>query len=201
MLMQLLAAGLEIGLKRLLYRDRAMKPARQRLKGKTLCFEAAELAYPVILLFGETQVDVLTAWEGVADCTVRTHLSVLPALRRRRQLTSLIRDGSLQVDGDAQVVQQFVALLDCVEWDPTEILAPYLGDVLAEGVSQRLAAHAADAKRRWRERRDQLGLALTEEWRLTPSALELAWYDEEVAALADAEQHLAARLDSLENRR
>lgn len=201
MLMLLLTAALEVALKRLLYQDQAMKTARQRLKGKILRFELAELDGPVILVFGETQADVLTAWDGPADCTVRTRMSAIPALRRRQNLPSLIRQGLLEVDGDLQIVQQFVALLDMAEVDLAEVLSPYLGDILAEGISQRLLAHAGGLKRRWRERRAQWGQAITEEWHLSPSALELAWYGEEVGALANAEQKLAARLDSMETRR
>jgi ubiquinone biosynthesis protein UbiJ len=37
-------------------------------------------------------------------------MSVLPKLRDRQQLTALIRSGELEVEGDIQVVQNFVAL-------------------------------------------------------------------------------------------
>ena len=71
--------------------------------------------------------------EGEADCTVITYASVLPKLRDRQQLTTLIRSGELEVQGDIQVVQNFVALADLAELDPAELLAPYTGDIVAEG--------------------------------------------------------------------
>ena len=74
----LVTAGLETVLNTFLWRDRALKPARQRLLGKVLLVELQELSEPVVLVFSERQVDVLGAWEGEADCTVRTRLSVLP---------------------------------------------------------------------------------------------------------------------------
>jgi len=198
MLMLLVTATLEIALKRLLYQDQFMKTARQRLKGKTLRFELAELDGPVILVFGESQADVLTSWDDPADCTVRTHFSAIPALHRRQQLPALIKQGDLEVDGDIQVVQQFVALLDMAELDLAELLSPYLGDVLAEGLTQRLSAHADKIKRRWTDRQTQLGQAVTEEWRLSPSALELAWFSEEVDSLDKDEGALVSRLEKME---
>ncbi|TCL05132.1 MULTISPECIES: ubiquinone biosynthesis accessory factor UbiJ [Sodalis] len=198
MLMSLIAATLEIALKRLLYQDQFMKTARQRLKGKTLRFELAELDSPVILVFGESQADVLTSWDDPADCTVKTHFSAIPALRRRQRLPALIKQGDLEVDGDIQVVQQFVALLDMAEFDPAELLSPYLGDVLSEGLTQRVSAHADNIKRRWTDRQTQWGQAVTEEWRLSPSALELAWFSEEVDTLDRDGAALAARLERME---
>ena len=114
----LVTAGLETVLNAFLWRDRALKPARQRLLGKVLRVELQELSDPVVLVFSERQLDVLGAWEGEADCTVRTRLSVLPQLRNRQQLTALIRSGDLEVEGDLQVVQNTVTLCDLAEFDP-----------------------------------------------------------------------------------
>lgn len=132
----LVTAGIETALNTFLWRDKALKPARQRLLGKVLRVELKELSTPVVLVFSERQVDVLGTWEGDADCTVITRLSVLPQLRNRQQLTALIRSGDLEVQGDLQVVQNTVALCDLAEFDPAELLAPYTGDIVAEGVSK-----------------------------------------------------------------
>ncbi|WP_204313364.1 SCP2 sterol-binding domain-containing protein, partial [Klebsiella michiganensis] len=81
----LVTAGIETVLNTFLWRDRALKPARQRLLGKVLRVELKELSAPVVLAYSEQQIDVLGAWEGEADCTVITRLSVLPQLRNRQQ--------------------------------------------------------------------------------------------------------------------
>ncbi len=201
MLMLLVTAALETGLNRLLYQDAIMKSARQRLKGKVLRVELAELDSPVILVFGETQVDVLAAWDSLADCTLKIRAATLPALRQRSQLAALIKQGDLEVEGDVQVVQQFAALLDMAELDPAEMLAPYLGDIVAEGLTQQVRAHACGLRRRLSEHRVQLGQAVSEEWRLSPSALEMAWFIDEVDVMDRAGTILAARLEKLEQSR
>ena len=138
----LVTAGVENLLNTFLYRSPALKSARTRLQSKVLRFDLKGFSTSLVLVFSERQVDVLGAWEGEADCTVITYASVLPKLRDRQQLTTLIRSGELEVQGDIQVVQNFVALADLAELDPAELLAPYTGDIVAEGVSKVLRGGA-----------------------------------------------------------
>lgn len=119
-----ITAGIETALNRILYRDRGLKSARQRLAGKVLTLRLTELSWPLVLVFSEQQLDVLSDWQDKSDCTVITQLKSLPKLRDRQQLTTLIRSGELQVEGDLQVVQHFSALMDLAELDPAEYLAP-----------------------------------------------------------------------------
>ncbi|HIG8367037.1 TPA: ubiquinone biosynthesis protein UbiJ [Klebsiella oxytoca] len=196
----LVTAGLETVLNTFLWRDRALKPARQRLLGKVLRVELQELSEPVVLVFSERQVDVLGAWEGEADCTVRTRLSVLPQLRNRQQLTALIRSGDLEVQGDLQVVQNTVTLCDLAEFDPAELLAPYTGDVVAEGFSKVFRGGARFLLRGAQRQQRYVAEAITEEWRLAPGPLELAWFAEETTDVERALAALEKRLETLEGK-
>ena len=194
----LLTASLETALNQILYRDRGLKTARQRLNGRSLAIVLAELKQPLTFVFSERQVDVLGEWADQADCTVITRLSTLPKLRDRQQLTTLIRSGELEVQGDLQVVQNFSALLDLAELDPAEYLAPLVGDIAAEGLSQ-FARRGWQAMRRDLQRKQSyLAQTLTEEWRVAPGKLELTWFADEVDALSDSLVALEARLGKLE---
>lgn len=94
----LVTAGIENVLNAFLYRAPALKAARQRLNGKVLRIVLKEFSTPLVLVFSERQLDVLGEWEGDADCSVITRMSVLPKLRDRQQLTALIRSGELEVE-------------------------------------------------------------------------------------------------------
>ena len=194
----LLTAGLETALNRILYRDRGLKAARQRLNGKVLQLRLQELSQPVTLVFSEHQVDVLGEWQDRSDCTVITRLSLLPKLRDRQQLTGMIRSGELEVEGDLQVVQQFSALIDMAELDPAEYLAPWTGDIVAQGISN-VARRGLQLLRGDMQRKQRyLTETLTEEWRVAPGRLEMAWYGEEVDALERQAGQLEQRLLQLE---
>lgn len=200
LLTPLLTATLEASLDRLLYRDRSMKFARARLSGKVLRVVLKELGTPLTLVFGEQQVDVVGQWDGEVNCTVTTRLSVLVKLRDRLQLSPLIRSGDLLVEGDIQVVQQLVTLLDMAEWDPAELLAPYVGDIVAQGVGQAFFKGARFIKSSFIRQQRYLGETLTEEWRVAPGSLEFAWFEDEVDALLRQADALEARLNKMETK-
>lgn len=196
----LVTAGIETALNAVLWRERALKPARQRLLGKVLRVTLKEFSAPLVMVFSEQQIDVLSAWEGEADCTVITRIGVLPQLRNRQQLTTLIRSGDLEVQGDLQVVQNFVALADLAEFDPAELLAPYTGDIAAEGVSKVLRGGAKFLQRGLQRQQRYVTDVITEEWRMAPGSLEVAWFAEESAAVARAAEALTKRLEKLEGK-
>ncbi len=196
----LITAGIENVLNAFLWRERGLKPARQRLQGKVLRVVLQEFSSPLVLSFSERQIDVLGEWEGEADCTVITRLNVLPKLRDRQQLTALIRSGELEVNGDIQVVQNFVALSDLAEFDLAELLAPWTGDIAAEGVSRFFRRGATFLNRSVQRQQRYVADALTEEWRLAPGALEVAWFAEEVAAVERSATNLTTRLEKLEDK-
>lgn len=198
--MLLLAASAESALNRLLYQDRGMKAARQRLKGKVLTLKFSELPKPLVLVFSEHQLDVLTDWQDESDCTVSLAFSVVPELRDRQNLTALIKQERLDVQGDLQVIQQFSALLDMAELDPAEYLAPLVGDVAAQGISRAGQRVFSLLRKEITGKQQQLGELLTQEWQAAPGALEVAWFCEETQALDKKLALLEARLAQREKK-
>ncbi|EOV9018736.1 SCP2 domain-containing protein [Cronobacter muytjensii] len=196
----LMMAGIEGALNTFLYRESALKAPRQRLQGKVLRVTLEELSTPLVLVFSERQLDVLSKWEGEADCTVITRLAVLPKLQDRQQLTALIRSGELEVQGDLQVVQNFVALMDMAEFDPAGLLAPWVGDIAAEGIGRVMRRGGQLLQKSFTRNQQYLAEAITEEWRVAPGALEVAWFAEEISAIERSLEGLTKRLDKLEGK-
>jgi ubiquinone biosynthesis accessory factor UbiJ len=200
LLSSLITAFIETSLNSVLFHDKSMKAARLRLAGKLLRIELREMSFPLLLAFSEWQVDVLTQWDGDADCIVKTEIAVLAKLRDRQQLSSLMRSGALIVEGDIQVVQQFVALLDLAEWDFAEWLAPYIGDIAAETIGQAVYKSRHFLNKQLRQQQHYLAGVITEEWKMAPAPLEVVWFNEEVDATARATEVLNARLATMEVR-
>lgn len=200
LLTPLLTAAIETSLNYLLFRERSLKAARTRLAGKVLRIELQELSSPLTLVFSEQKVDVLGQWDGDANCTVTTRLSVLQKLRDRQQLSPLMRSGELIVDGDISVVQQLVALFDLIEWEPAEFLAPYIGDVAAQGVSQAVNSGFRFLQRGIKQQQSYVAQTVTEEWKLAPGPLEVVWFSEEVSAVTRELDALEKRFEKLEGK-
>lgn len=196
----LISAGLEGALNTVLWQDSALKLARQRLYGKVLRIEIKEFSTPLVLVFSEQQIDILSQWEGEADCCVITRLGVIPELRDRQQLMALIRKGELEVQGDLQLVQNLVSLTALAEFSPADLLAPYVGDLVAESLNKAVLGSTQLLKNAFGRKQRYFSEAVVEEWRLAPGSLEVAWFTEETAALARATAVLDARMDKLEGK-
>ncbi|WP_025379852.1 ubiquinone biosynthesis protein UbiJ [Yersinia hibernica] len=200
LLSPLITAAIETSLNSVLFRDNSLKSARLRLTGKVLRIELREMNFPLLLVFSERQVDVLSQWDGDADCIVKTDITVLVKLRDRQQLSPLMRSGELAVEGDIQVVQQLVTLLDLAEWEPAEWLAPYIGDVAAETIGQAVHKSSRFLSKQLQQQQLYLAEAITEEWQMAPAPLEVVWFNEEVDATARATEALSARLATMETK-
>lgn len=200
LLSPLIAAAIETSLNSVLFRDKSMKTARLRLAGKVLRIELREISFPLLLVFSEQQIDVLSQWDGEADCIVKSEVAVLAKLRDRQQLSPLMRSGELIVEGDIQVVQQLVALLDLAEWEPAEWLAPYIGDIAAESIGQAVHKSRRILSKQLRQQQHYLAEAITEEWKMAPVPLEVVWFNEEVDATVRATEALSARLAIMETK-
>lgn len=200
LLSPLITAAIETSLNSVLFRDNSMKATRLRLAGKVLRIELREMSFPLLLVFSERQVDVLSQWSGEADCRVKTDVAVLAKLRDRQQLSPLMRSGELIVEGDIQVVQQLVALLDLAEWEPAEWLAPYIGDIAAESIGKIVHKSSRFLSKQLRQQQHYVAEAITEEWKIAPAPLEVVWFNEEVDAIVRATEALSARLATMETK-
>ncbi|MDA5545422.1 MULTISPECIES: ubiquinone biosynthesis protein UbiJ [Yersinia] len=200
LLSPLITAAIETSLNSVLFRDKSLKAARLRLAGKVLRIELREMSFPLLLVFSERQVDVLSRWDGDADCIVKTDVAVLVKLRDRQQLSSLMRSGELIVEDDIQVVQQLVTLLDLAEWEPAEWLAPYIGDIAAETIGQVVQKSSRFLSNQLQQQQNYLAEAITEEWKMAPAPLEVVWFNEEVDATARATEALTTRLVTMETK-
>ncbi|AKJ40836.1 ubiquinone biosynthesis protein UbiJ [Pragia fontium] len=194
----LIAGVIETSLNSLLFRDRSMQSVSHRLAGKTLKLSLQELSTSLTLVFSINHIDVVSQWEQPADCTLLTRLPILFSLRDRQRLSALLRDGEVVVDGDMQVIQQFVTLIDLAEWDPAEWLSPYIGDVAAETLSQGVQSGVRKIQQWTHHQQDYLAQAVTEEWRLAPSKLEVLHFSDQAEMLNQQVESLAKRIEKLE---
>ncbi|PHM61772.1 ubiquinone biosynthesis accessory factor UbiJ [Xenorhabdus ishibashii] len=195
-----LTAFLETTLNHLLYREAVLKPARLRLVNKILSIELKEIETPLILIFSERRLDILSQWSEPVDCSMKATLPALLKLRDRQCLSTLINSGEIVIEGDMQVIQQWSALLDMSEWDPAHYLSPYVGDIAAEGVTRMMKKSVGFVSNTIARKKTYFTESLTEEWKMVPSALEVAYFSEEVNAVADQINQLEKRLAALEGK-
>ena len=195
----LLAATLETALNRLLALDEQSARRRQPLHGKVLQLELRELQ-PFWLLFSPSQVDLLTRYEGQPDATIRLTLSALPRLRDPNQLTPLIREGKVDLSGDTSLCNQFAQLFSELQIDWEGQLARYTGDVVAHTLCRGVRQLGHTLQQQGELLRQDLAEYLTEEVRLAPGPLEVAYFCDDVDELKRRFDATALRLEKLAHR-
>ncbi|HGJ5876758.1 MAG TPA: SCP2 domain-containing protein [Arsenophonus sp.] len=187
-------------LNKFFYREVALKSARVRLIGKVLAIDLKELSQSLILIFSAQRVDVVSQWSTPADCVIKTALVTLLHLKDKQQLSVLINDGKIVIEGDMQVVQYWSALLDAAESDPAHYLAPYVGDVIAEGMCRWVKKGIVGINRLLNQQKSHFKDMLVEEWRMSPNTLEMLSFADKVETVVEDISKLEQRLAILEEK-
>lgn len=186
----------ETALNQLLKEDADSGRRLNRLRGKVISVTFNELNKTLFFVFSQ-QIDVLAAFEGEVDCQLALNWAVLPQLRQSSQLTQLIKADKLMLSGDIQLAQQFATLLGGLKPDVEEKLSHYTGDIVAHTLVSSVKGGAEQVKRILTRRQQQLAETLTEEWKVVPSPLEIAYFADQVDDVKSATARLEARLNRL----
>ncbi|MGL4381970.1 MAG: ubiquinone biosynthesis accessory factor UbiJ [Vibrio sp.] len=192
----LLTALLETTLNRLISEDPGLIRQRQRLKGKAISLHLREWQQTVTFVFSQ-QIDVMTGFEGQADCYLALDLSILRQLREQENITQLIKQDKLQLEGDLQLAQKFAALISDCRPDIEEWLSRMIGDVLAHSLVHGVKNLADSLQQQMSQSQHHLAQVLTEEWRVAPPALEIAHFCDQVDELTSHTARLEARISQL----
>lgn len=202
MLPQLASSALETALLHLLKRTQNHQAHLRKLNGKVLSVELQQSAQKMpearfYFLFSEQQIDVLHQYAGEVECAVQTSAKTLLKMPKKSELTQYINDKSIVIHGDLQVLQDFLALLDVVEKDPAELLAPYVGDVLAYNMTKLAKQGLAFFQAKQRTAQQHWGERLSEEWHLTVPRLAVADFQQQVGALSQQSDRLEQKFQQL----
>lgn len=188
--------AIETSLNALLKDDEDSQRRLARLKGKVIGVTINEFGKQLYFVFSQ-QIDVLGAYEGEVDCQLALNLSVLPELRQQANLTQLIKADKLSLEGDIQLAQQFSALLSGLKPDVEEKLSQYTGDIVAHTLVSGAKQGTRFIQQGVVKRQRDLAEVITEEWRLAPQALEIAYFADQVDDLKMDVARSEARLKRL----
>ncbi|USD65219.1 SCP2 domain-containing protein [Vibrio sp. SCSIO 43136] len=192
----LVTAAIESSLNLLIQDDPALVRRLGRLKGKVIQVELQEFSKKLTFVFSQ-QVDVLAQYEGNPDCFLSLKLETLPALRDQANITQLIKQDKLVLEGDIQLAQAFSQLLADAKPDIEEWLSRVTGDVVAHTLVSGAKNTAQWVKNSAMRKHRHLAQAVTEEWRLAPPALEIAHFCDQVDDLRSQANQIEARIQAL----
>jgi ubiquinone biosynthesis protein UbiJ len=180
----------------------ASTPARElcrELEGKVVAVRVKDTALAVYCRVEADGIALLGDYDGEPDAAVTGSLLTLGRLASESGET-LVRDGSLELAGDAAVARAFQRLLFHGRPDVEEELSGVIGDVAAHELGE-LARRTAGWGREARETlRRNLSEYLQEESRALPTRYEVNAFRDRVERLRDDVARMDARLRLLESR-
>jgi len=192
----LVTAVIESSLNTLIHDDPELERRLARLKGQVIQVHLKELNKTLTFIFSQ-QIDVLAHYEGEPDCYLSLHLSVLPELREQANITRLIKQDKLVLEGDIQLAQKFSQLMTDCKPDIEEWLSRVTGDVVAHSLVQGVKNVGAALHAQLSKHQNHLGQVLTEEWRVAPAPLEIAHFCDQVDDVKSQAARVEARLAKL----
>lgn len=192
----LVTAVIETSLNTLVNDDPALVRRLSRLKGQIIQVNLKELNKTLTFVFSQ-QIDVLSEYEGQPDCYLSLNLSVLPELREQSNITKLIKQDKLILEGDIQLAQKFSQLMTDCKPDLEEWLSRVTGDVVAHSLVQGVKNVGGLVAKQATKHQNHFAQVLTEEWKIAPAPLEVAHFCDQVDDVKSSAARLEAKLNAL----
>jgi ubiquinone biosynthesis protein UbiJ len=102
--------------------------ALQSLSEKTLTIKLAELPFALSFTVSDEKIHVTSSDEH-NDCCIITSISTLIELNTEQQLTDLIKNDKLDIQGDLKIAQRFAHVAETLDIDWQSELAKRIGDI------------------------------------------------------------------------
>ncbi|MCU8505786.1 SCP2 domain-containing protein [Vibrio vulnificus] len=192
----LITAVIETSLNVLVKDNPDLEKRLLRLKGQVIQVHLQEVNKTLTFIFSQ-QIDVLANYEGQPDCYLSLKLAVLPDLKEQANITKLIKQDKLILEGDIQLAQKFAQLISDAKPDVEEWVSRVTGDVVAHSLAQGVKNVGGFVGRQAKKQQHHLAQVITEEWRLAPGPLEVAYFCDQVDDTKSDLARLEARLQKL----
>ena len=171
----------------------------KQLDGTTVAIRVKDTALAAYFSVNEDSIALSQSADGEPDISISGSLVTLARMASSRDANA-VRDGSLELTGDAETAEAFQNLLMAAKPDLEEGVASVVGDAAAHGLGE-----LGRGMGRWaRDARSTMGANireyLQEESREAPSRYELEKFSKAVGTLRDDVDRLVARSDRLQDR-
>ena len=178
-----------------------------KLKGQRLIVYLDELSWPLELAF-EGSITIHQSslnWQQASqqnaddECRLKLSLSTLSELKDSRQITRLIREHKLDLEGDMHIAQRVSALFQELNIDWEDVLAQKIGDIAAHQFVKTAKQTKVTVNKQFNMFSETLAAALIDEKKLAAHKLQVMHYGDQVTEIRDAVERLNARVQQLEN--
>lgn len=181
----------------------AKTPAREiceELEGRTFALRVAGSSLAIYLTVVEGSVEFSSDFIDEPDVVATGSLISLARLAGPAG-ESLLRDGTVDISGDALIADRFRKLLRYGQPDLEEELSALVGDVTAHGIGEVVRGVVSWTREASATMQQNVGEYLQEESRAVPGRHEIDAFRDDVNTLRDDVARFEARLAKLETER
>lgn len=197
---QVATGVIETVLNKLLSLDENSHQRVLNLAGKQLKVNLTEIPWPIVFHFSD-QINVMAEHPDSplhADCSLTMSIATLQKLQEVSQITALIQQKELLLEGDLNVAQGFSQLLTQLDIDWEEQLSHYTGDVIAHSIFATGNTALEDTKSRLRRLLNTVREGVIEEKQLAAHPIMVLDFCDQVDQVRSQAARLEARLNLLE---
>ncbi len=180
----------------LLQRDPVTLDALQALQGQVLAFEVTQPHLTLFLLPTDSGVQLQAEYAGNADATFRGSAADFLTMLTSEDRRDALFGKSIQISGDSQLAERFQVLIDNAMIDWEALLGDLIGDLPAHNLSQLLRWKSDQLKLTGASLMANLQEYLQEEAGVLPTRVEAEIFADELAALQERTDRLAAKIAS-----
>ncbi|GGP62415.1 DUF1243 domain-containing protein [Shewanella algicola] len=192
----LVCAAIETGFNRLPPQAKDDYAKQKSLHGKVICIQLSQLSWPIYLIFAK-QIQVMSHYEGDVAVTVNADASTLYQLTEGANLTELIKQDKLSLEGDIQLLQTLSHYLQHIHFDFAEPLSRYLGDAPTHKLITGAKQLGQEVKQVMLKSRAHVSQLTTEEYRLAPHKIEIIHFRDNLEELVSQTEQIEAKIAKL----
>lgn len=195
----LTCAAMETALARLQQQSPNEYAKLRQIHTKVFCIQLSQLSWPIHLIFAK-QIQVLSHYEGNVDVKVEADATTLYQLSEGANLTELIKQDKLKLEGELALLQCFSQYLQQTHFDFAEPLSRYLGDGPTHMLLNSAKVLSEGAKHVASKTLSHLEQLAVEEYKLSPSRIDFIYRQDQITQLLDDTKTLELKVNKLKDR-
>ncbi len=169
-----------------------------KLRGKTFALELQRPHFPLLVEVGRRTLRFQSNWEGDVDVTVRgPAFALLRQINRNEQTPAALMAQGIEIEGDQELAQQFLAILKDLDLDLETALGDLIGDMAAHQISEVARAGFSFLRNTAKAMLNQSRHLVVEERKLVIKRREFQRFEDDVDGLRQDTERLQARLNKL----
>ena len=167
------------------------------LHGRVCCIRVTAPQVTLYLLPDETGLHVRSQYDGAVDVSLSGSVSAFARLAVQGRHSSVMTDGGVRVQGDAELGQQLQKILGQLDLDWEELMARVIGDLPARSAANLLRGVGGWVRQTAELERENLADYLREERKILATEVAMQRFEKSLSQLRAGVDRAARRLELL----